>query len=251
MASKPHKILVIGDACIDRFVYCNCERLCPEAPVPVLDIIRTTENPGMAGNVIRNIQSLNARCAFEVNPNHFRITKTRYVEEKTNHMFVRIDHSEPIKRISLNAELIKRIVSMDAVVISDYNKGFLSPDDISTIGKYAKLSFLDTKKPLDWWAKDVDFININRKEFTQSLAGIEKHRLYDRIVQTLGEEGCEYLHKNYPVKKVEIKDLSGAGDTFLAALVVKYLDSKDIEKAIHFANECATKVVQKKGVSVI
>ena len=48
-----------------------------------------------------------------------------------------------------------------------------------------------------------------------------------------------------------VKDVSGAGDTFLAALVVEYLKTNDIKSAITFANECATKVVQKRGVAVI
>ena len=50
---------------------------------------------------------------------------------------------------------------------------------------------------------------------------------------------------------VEIKDSTGAGDTFLAALVFKYLIDKNIYDAINFANECATLVVQQKGVNTI
>ena len=50
------------------------------------------------------------------------------------------------------------------------------------------------------------------------------------------------------VDVVEIKDMTGAGDTFMACLVVKYLQTDNIETAITFANECATTVVQHKGV---
>jgi sugar/nucleoside kinase (ribokinase family) len=53
------------------------------------------------------------------------------------------------------------------------------------------------------------------------------------------------------VENVEVKDMSGAGDTFLAGLVVKYLETKDIRQAIVFANECATEVVQRRGVGVV
>ena len=52
-------ILLLGDSCIDKFVYCKCERLCPEAPIPLLDIIKTTTNKGMAGNVFKNLMKLN------------------------------------------------------------------------------------------------------------------------------------------------------------------------------------------------
>ena len=48
-----------------------------------------------------------------------------------------------------------------------------------------------------------------------------------------------------------MKDLSGAGDTFIAGLVVKYIETEDIEKSIKFANQCASKVVTQKGVAVI
>ena len=57
--------------------------------------------------------------------------------------------------------------------------------------------------------------------------------------------------KIYSVEKVEIKDLCGAGDTFIAALCVNYLNSRNIDEAIEFANKCATQVVQKKGVNIV
>ena len=57
--------------------------------------------------------------------------------------------------------------------------------------------------------------------------------------------------KIYPVPKVEIKDVAGAGDSFIAGLVVKYIETSDIISAIEFANVCATQVVQKKGVSIV
>jgi sugar/nucleoside kinase (ribokinase family) len=60
-----------------------------------------------------------------------------------------------------------------------------------------------------------------------------------------------YKEKIYPVSKVEIKDLCGAGDTFIAALCVKYLKTGNIDSAIEFANECATEVVQLKGVNTV
>ena len=72
-----------------------------------------------------------------------------------------------------------------------------------------------------------------------------------KMIITLGPAGAKHLDKIYPVPKVEIKDTSGAGDTFIAALTVKYAETKDIEQAIGYANDMATAVVQKKGVSVI
>ena len=52
------KVLVIGEVCTDKFVYCDIKRLSPEAPVPVLNPIKTVKNQGMAGNTISNIKAL-------------------------------------------------------------------------------------------------------------------------------------------------------------------------------------------------
>ena len=60
------------------------------------------------------------------------------------------------------------------------------------------------------------------------------------------------MGKTYaPPKRVVAQDLSGAGDTFLAALAVSMTREGDVETAIKFANECATKVVSKRGVATI
>jgi D-beta-D-heptose 7-phosphate kinase/D-beta-D-heptose 1-phosphate adenosyltransferase len=251
MKQSKHKIAVVGDACIDKFVYCDCQRLCPEAPVPVLDVTRITENRGMAGNVVENIKALNGFCHSSVNDNDERITKTRYVDDKTNHMFIRIDHTEEITPISDDHIEIILEMDFDALIISDYCKGFLPKDSIERLSKAKCPTFLDTKKVLGPWAKDINFININQGEFQISEYEINLYNLYPNIVQTLGPDGAEYRNKNYPVEEVEVKDLSGAGDTFLAGLVIEYLNTKDIDKAIVFANKCASKVVSRKGVSCI
>ena len=73
-------ILVIGDSSRDVFVYCDALRLCPDVPVPVLNIKSQTENPGMAANVHRNIQKSWGECHIATNSNWHEITKTRYVQ---------------------------------------------------------------------------------------------------------------------------------------------------------------------------
>ena len=71
------KILVIGESCRDIFVYCDAARLCPDIPVPVLNIRDQIENGGMAKNVQRNIQSHIPDCDLVTNSDWHRITKTR------------------------------------------------------------------------------------------------------------------------------------------------------------------------------
>ena len=70
------------------------------------------------------------------------------------------------------------------------------------------------------------------------------------MIITLGPRGAKYKNKIYKVPKVEIKDTSGAGDTFIASLAATYFKTNNIEESIDVANKNATIVVQKKGVSV-
>tara|TARA_S200002703_G_scaffold91620_1_gene79122 strand:+ start:10184 stop:10918 length:735 start_codon:yes stop_codon:yes gene_type:complete len=240
-------ILVIGETCRDVFVYCDSTRLCPEAPVPVLNIVDQRENPGMAGNVRRNIESLSGKTIDIVtNSNWYEITKTRYVHRESNHMFFRVDTTQLIPKLN-----IKDInFEYDVIVISDYNKGFLTKEDIRYICRNHKNVFIDTKKILGDWIQDAKFIKINDYEYRNSEAYLTPD-IEKKIIHTMGGKGCEFAGKRYPTKKVEVKDLSGAGDTFIAGLVVKYIETEDIEMSIKFANQCASKVVTQKGVAIV
>ena len=93
------KVLVVGDTCKDIHVYGKCERMCPDAPVPVFVPTLTKENLGMAGNVYQNVLSLGAVAVLKTND--VTIEKKRFVQEATNHMFLRVDSGEEnIKRIN-------------------------------------------------------------------------------------------------------------------------------------------------------
>lgn len=250
--SKSIKLLIVGDACEDVYVYGHCNRLAPEAPVPVFVADREKRSGGMALNVEANLSSLGADCT--ILHNQKKIEKTRYVEESTNHLFIRIDSDESdIKRINKKYLTKKYLSQYDAVVISDYNKGFLTEEDIETICYRHPLTFMDTKKSLGRWCKDCKWIKINENELEATkdhIKGLD-HIFDEKLIVTLGEKGCCYNGMVYSVDKVEIKDLSGAGDTFLSGFVYQYLKDKDVEEAIKFANKCATIVVQQKGVNVV
>lgn len=240
------KILVIGDSSRDVFVYCDALRLCPDVPVPVLNIKDQSENPGMAKNVQRNIQSLIRECDILTNDNWYEITKTRYVHESSNHTFFRVDTTQKVPHIDLS--LID--YDYEIIVISDYDKGFLSEEDIKIICSNHSNVFIDTKKILGTWANRAKFIKINDYEYKNSKEQIT-NELKNKIIHTMGSDGCEYQDVKYSVKKVEVKDVSGAGDSFMAALVVKYFETQNIVESIKFANQCASKVVKQKGVSIL
>jgi len=242
-------ILIIGDSCKDVFIYGSCKRMAPAAPVPVFIPEFAKENLGMAGNVFENFRSLKVDCRLITNENE--IIKTRYVDRHTNHMIVRIDSGEEqITRID-NLDNID-FSPYDAVVISDYNKGFLLEEDIEEISRRHDCVFVDTKKLLGDWAKSVKFIKINEEEYNRTKHLLIGKKWYkDKLIITLGSKGCTYKDINYSVAKVEIKDLTGAGDTFLTGFVYHYLTTRLIDDSLVFANDCATRVVQKKGVNTI
>ena len=240
-------ILIIGDSCLDRFVYCHANRLAPDLPVPVLRIIEQTENPGMAKNVERNVRAIYKHCDLITNEGWKKMTKTRYAHQDSNHTFIRIDNEPAVERVNVKKIPFKKY---DIIAISDYNKGFLTEDDIRYICEHHDTVFIDTKKLLGPWIKDAKFIKINNTEYEQSRRFITP-ALAKKIIRTKGSQGAEYHGKSYPIEKVEVKDLTGAGDSFFAALIVCYAETGSIEEAIRFANECAREAVRHRGVTVI
>ena len=88
----PQKILVVGESCDDIFHYGSASRLCPDVPAPVFCINKTVRSQGMAGNTARNLESLGASVDAIHQPEG--ITKVRYVEERLNYTFLRVDDGE-------------------------------------------------------------------------------------------------------------------------------------------------------------
>jgi len=244
------KILVIGDFCTDVFIYGECHRLSPEAPVPVFTPTSHKTNDGMAGNVAHNLNVLTKDYTIELYFQDEPITKTRYIDSKSNHMFLRVDEGEEhVKPLVLTEELVESIQQAEAVVESDYNKGLLSLDTANSIVFHAKKSFLDTKKKIDSTTiKNFTFIKLNEEEFKKNMT--DNPEELRKIIATLGSRGAQYMNKQYEVAAKETIDVSGAGDTFLAAFVVNYLETADVDSAIIFANKMSSAVVSKKGVAV-
>ncbi len=246
-----NKILVVGESCKDVFCYGKVDRLCPAAPAPVFNSIEKKENGGMAKNVQNNLLSLNNTVDIITNSNWDSITKTRYVHVDSNHMFIRVDTNDGQFGV-LSKERFDsyKTNEYDAIIVSDYNKGFLSEELLQYISLSHECVFLDTKKTLGPWCENFTYIKINSKEYEATKKYLNKN-ITDKMIVTRGPKGCVYKDKVFPVAEVEIKDTSGAGDTFLSGLVSEYCKTKDINLAILFANECATKVVQRKGVSKV
>lgn len=244
---KKYKVLVIGETCTDVFVYGVSKRKSPEGNGPVFVPTNEIYGNGMASNTAANLSAMGIDVDLFVDNGD--ITKTRYVDENTNELYLRVDENDLVERINIYD--LPDFVQYDAIVISDYCKGFLTEDDIATISKLHRLVILDTKKKLGDWCKDVTFIKLNRFEAQNNDDIIlEKKWLNDKIIITLDGKGAAYKGKLIKTKKVEKADVSGAGDTFVAGFVSRYLDSHNIEESIDWANYCAGEVVKKKGVTV-
>jgi D-beta-D-heptose 7-phosphate kinase/D-beta-D-heptose 1-phosphate adenosyltransferase len=239
LAHESLKVLLIGDSCTDRYNIGSVDRISPEAPVPVLKIVNTYDVPGMAANVNLNLINLNISADFVTNTDP--ITKTRFIDERSGQHLLRVD-DEP-KVTDWDGNTPRPLYNYDAIIVSDYNKGFLSYMSILNLIKGSECPvFIDTKKPdLNMFNMPDTYVKINEMEFNNSSS---KH---DNLIVTLGSRGAMYNGKVYPTEKVEVMDVCGCGDTFIAALVTQFLFTKDIEKSILVANIAAGITVQHRG----
>jgi len=246
------KLAVIGDACTDTYVYGLCERLSPEGPVPVLNQHCQHSNGGMSLNVFRNLCNMidgNHHIDHYSNDYHI-MEKIRFVDEKTNQLLLRVDVDDKCNRISSDAISRIKINKYDAVVVSDYCKGFMTDEDLINLGMSSPISFLDSKRKL---TKEVmsafNLIKLNEHEYKLNKELVD--RFPKRFVITLGSKGVMFLNQRYePPKVLQTYDVSGAGDTFLSAVVSKVINKEGMDTAIKFAQECCNKVIQERGTCV-
>ena len=235
---KQLKVLLIGDSCTDEYVYGSCERLNPEAPVPILKFNRKETKKGMAWNVRENIESFGIEVYMITNQE--TITKTRYIDEKYNQQILRVDNEPNLKPMEYDLP----DGHFDALVISDYDKGFLSNEKVFELVEWFDGPvFIDSKKTK--LPKESCFVKINDLEFSKL------DNPADNLIITRGSKGAEYRGKLYPGEKVDIFDAVGAGDTFLSAMVYFYLKYGKIEEAIPYANKAAAIAVSNFGTYIL
>jgi bifunctional ADP-heptose synthase (sugar kinase/adenylyltransferase) len=250
------RILLIGESCTDEYVYGTCKRICPEAAAICFKSSgQTKQSGGMTANVLANIRSLCPTLEVEVITNLSTITKRRFVDLRYNTIVFREDHSDFCDRVVFDDISFKEY---DAIVISDYCKGFLTEEDIryiSSQGRSEAPQFIDTKKRLGRFLNGIDFVKINEEEYNRNVSNLEDILgSCKNLIVTCGRKGATHHSRgNPPVRyksdTVDVRDVCGAGDTFLAALVVDYLSNRSIESGIKYANHMASRVVRKLGVA--
>ena len=235
------KVLLIGDSCEDRYFYVDVKRLNPEAPVPILEYKRGVTSKGMALNVRENLISFGVEVYLSTHPE--AIIKTRYIDEKSNQQIMRYDEEPKIEPLSFDFPK-EWYNEYDALVISDYNKGFLTTEKIFELSsRFVGPVFIDSKKTL---LPEDAYIKVNELEYERMA-----YCNYENLIITRGGKGAEYKGDLYPAEKVNVFDVVGAGDTFLAALTYGYLKYGRIDRAIPLANKAAAVAVSHRGTYVL
>lgn len=300
---KPSSILVAGDVMVDEYVLGEVERISPESPVPVLVARERLRRLGGAGNVLRNLVSMGATVAlfatigsddagkwfknhcYEIGVDTFWLKtdrsrpttiKTRVVAR--NQQIVRIDEENTgIISAEMEQKVIDELKSVlpqvKAVVLSDYGKGFLTPNILQSLLAQAKeenIPVLVDPKGMDFTRyKGATYITPNIREaslasgidisdkVSMELAGqtLLSQTNAEGIVLTRGRDGSSLITRNsiehFTVKPVEIVDVTGAGDTVISTLALAVASGLSIQEAIQLANLAASLVVARFGAATV
>tara|TARA_S200000501_G_C20793014_1_gene730410 strand:+ start:463 stop:1395 length:933 start_codon:yes stop_codon:yes gene_type:complete len=273
-------IHVIGDLIIDEYWTGNVNRLSPEAPVPIVNLINKRSSLGGAGNVFTNIRAATNDVLLHGYKDHIHnyIFETLKVEGKleytevmphktrimsNQYLMSRIDHEKPIKE-TIVEDQFEIDNPYDLVVLSDYNKGTIK--NPQTIIQKAKRCIVDPKKPLEeyrgaWVLKPnkKEFEEWTGKELNPKQVLVEARRARDELnvehfLVTLGPEGVVYVGdyiEHYPAIETEVYDVTGAGDTFTAALALCCFMNMHMYQSIIVANTMAGQAVKHQGTTCL
>ena len=298
--AAPH-IAVVGDLMLDHYLIGGCQRISPEAPVPVVQVERETHSLGGAGNVVANLRALGARVSLAsaigddtcggrvlellqqqgVNSCGVARTAGRITSQKTRvvvsrHQLVRIDRewAQPIGALEQQA-LFESLTAGEppaAVLLSDYAKGVLTPALCQQIIGWARARsipvLVDPKGAEGGKYRGATLVTPNRKEAAE-LTGIatstdasllaagqhlRRNLALEYAIITLSEEGLAVFDGRMSRIRAaarEVFDVSGAGDTVLAALGFGLASGLTIHEAAELANRAAGIVVGKFGSATV
>lgn len=237
-----YNILLIGDNCLDIYQYGTIDRISPEAPVPVFTFKYEEQRPGMAHNVMKNFDALGCGITFYTDDK--TSTKTRLIDQRSKQHIVRIDNDVTADPVPIEFIEKEKLLEYDAVVISDYCKGAVEYNLIKWLRQeFAGPIFVDTKKH-DLAQIDGCFVKVNELEYSRMTSLPSQ----EYLIVTRGDKGVTWNGNTYSAESVEVADVCGAGDTFLAALAYQFLTTKDIDSSIKFAIRASAVTVQHIGV---
>jgi rfaE bifunctional protein kinase chain/domain len=298
------RIVVFGDVMLDEFVWGDVTRISPEAPVPVVDVRRESIRLGGAANVVANLVALGARATLVgvtgaddagerlsarlaedcggrgdarlvADPSRPTTTKTRIIAH--NQLVVRADRE---RRAAVAAEiedqlietLTASLVEADALVVSDYDKGAVTPRVLGEVLPKAfarRVPVLVDPKPRNFDAyRPATLVTPNHHEalrltnseddtdegMARAARAIRARLNCESVLITRGERGMMLLEgEGSPVyvetTAREVYDVTGAGDTVIATLAAALASGASLTEAASLANYAAGVVVGKLGTA--
>ena len=297
---KEAKIAVLGDVMLDRYFSGDAERISPEAPIPVVDVNNVWHIPGGAANVMSNLASLGAKVwgfgvtgsdaegkllkdilvqrnidVVNITADIHRPTTVKCRVIVGHHQMLRYDfESREHLPNHIASKLIKGLeqiaTEIDMLVISDYDKGVMSHEAISSIleiarnhkievlvdpkvnstrsyvsVEYLKINISNAKK-----VTGMDFVTPSKatKQICQTLAKITR---CNNLIMTMGKEGLlvfsEGKMTRIPTLAKDVYDVTGAGDVMTAVLSLALINGYDITTACEIATIAASLKVTKIG----
>lgn len=297
------RLAVVGDSMVDRFLFGHCDRISPEAPVPVVRLERETLKLGGAANVAANIRALGARaCLFGVcgddddaralrrllhdagieddglaaAPGRPTTVKTRIVAQ--NQQIVRADREDarPVAGDDATALLarLRALGPFDGVVLSDYGKGVLTDATLAAIIAESRqgggVVVVDPKLGDYGQYRGVTSLTPNQREAglacalaihdDASLARAGRLLLErtaaECVLITRGEHGMSLFLRDggqhhLPTEATEVYDVTGAGDTVIAAYTTALVAGADFLTAAALANRAAGVAVRELGTAAV
>jgi D-beta-D-heptose 7-phosphate kinase/D-beta-D-heptose 1-phosphate adenosyltransferase len=244
------KVLVFGDIIIDKYIYGTSERLSPEAPVPVVKHLREVESLGGAGLVYENLKSLGIDVTLLQTEQPSSI-KTRVICD--GHYVTRIDDDNHADSKAVLRNVLRSNFSQwDYVILSDYNKGVLDESlaIIEHINKFNCKIIVDPKEYASQY-KGAWLVKPNYSEFTKFGFNDWKGNIIttnagNNVVASIEDEVY-----NVPVEDVEVSDVTGAGDCFLAAFVYGLTKQYNHKKCLELAVKGSREAVKHVGTHTL
>jgi len=239
-------ILVLGDIIIDKYVYGTSTRLSPEAPVPIVTHQRSVETQGGAGLVYNNLKNLGVDVDL-FDYDFPKSTKTRVLCD--GHYVTRIDDDI----IADSNDIFDKITAQDwseyeYVILSDYNKGTLeyAKDIIEHFNSFGCKVIVDPKRDCSnyegAWLVKPNFTEYTKFNFNTWKGNIITTNADKNVIAKIDDK--EYI---VPVDKVEVSDVTGAGDCFIAGFVYGLTKNYDYKKCVETAIKGSTESVKHVG----
>ena len=244
------KVLVLGDVIIDKYIYGTSERLSPEAPVPVVKYRREVESLGGAGLVYENLKSLGVDVTLFETKQPSSI-KTRVICD--GHYVTRIDDDKRASGNAVLADVLSNDFSQyEYVILSDYDKGVLdnAKEIIAHINTFGCKVLVDPKRPASYY-EGAWLIKPNMLE--ESQYGFGQHHWNWIVTDAKGPVRARINKVMYTVEpeQVEVSDVTGAGDCFLATFVYGLTKGYDHTRCLELAVKGATEAVKHVGTHTL